>query len=327
MNLKKDKETNKSSQVTVTGANLVFFNFTTLFILFQIVLVIIIVLINVFHGSYHAEIFFKENTYLIIFITEYILVLLPVLVYSFFKRFNFKQVFRLKSPGVLPSILIVFMSLPSYFIALMFNSVAIYFLQYFGEIPVQPIPSPQNLPQLLIGTFFVAITPGICEEILHRGLLLTAYERRGTVRAIVITSIFFGLFHFDITNLLGPVFLGLIIGYYVIRTNSIFAGILAHFLNNFIAELFQYFSRAEVQPEKITIMAQDLIPIVLYGVIGIILLSGLMLVFKKVTKDKYDYKPPISSIKKDIISTITHWPIALIVLLYIFMAIFYIKAL
>ena len=65
----------------------------------------------------------------------------------------------------------------------------------------------------------------VCEELMHRGFLLTAYERRGSYRAVVIIAILFGLFHFDIMNLAGPIFLGLIIGYYVIRTGSIFAGI------------------------------------------------------------------------------------------------------
>ena len=75
---------------------------------------------------------------------------------------------------------------------------------------------------------------------MHRGFLLTAYERRGSYRAVVIVAILFGLFHFDIMNLLGPIFLGAVFGYYVIRTDSIFAGILAHFLNNAIVVVIQY---------------------------------------------------------------------------------------
>lgn len=311
---------NKKTKVTVKGANLIFFNFVVLFIISQIILLFIIVIISAFYGEYYAKDFIKNNIYIITFINEYILILAPVLIYAFTKRLNFKEVFRIKKPGVLPSVLIVLMSLPAYFIALMLNSIVIYFLQFITEIPVQPIPVPQNFGELLVGIFFIAITPGICEEMMHRGLLLAAYEKRGTVKAIVITSIFFGLFHFDIKNLLGPIFLGLVIGYYVIRTDSIFAGMLAHFLNNLIAELFQYFTATGVYPEKIVITEQELFSVVIYGIAGIIVLGAFMLLFKKATENKYVYKPSISNIRKDIISIVTHWPIVLIILLYIFMA-------
>ncbi len=314
---------NRKAKVTVTGANMVFFNFAVLFILSQIVLLFIIVVISAFYGDYYAKDFLKNNIYIITFINEYVLILAPVLIYAFVKKLNFKEVFRIKKPGFIPSILIVFMSVPAYFIALMLNSIVIYFLQFIGDIPLQPIPVPKNLSELLIGIFFIAITPGICEEMMHRGLLLTAYEKRGTLKAIVITSIFFGFFHFDITNLLGPIFLGLIIGYYVIRTDSIFAGMLAHFLNNAIAEIFQYFANTGVEPEKIVITNQELISIILYGIAGAIILGILMFLFKKVTKNKYVYKPPIANTGKDIISIVTHWPITLIILLYIFMTVIY----
>ncbi len=318
-----DRGNNRKTKVTVTGANLVFFNFAVLFMLSQIVLLFIIVVINAFYGEYYSKNFLENNIYFITFINEYIIILTPVLIYAFAKKLNFKEVFRLKKPGFLPSVLIVFMSVPAYFIALMLNSIVIYFLQFIGDIPVQPIPVPQNLSELLIGTFFIAISPGICEEMMHRGLLLTAYEKRGTVKAIVITSIFFGLFHFDITNLLGPIFLGLVIGYYVIRTDSIFAGMLAHFLNNTIAELIQYFTGTSSEPEKIVISNQELVSVILYGIAGIIILSILIFLFKKITENKYIYKPPIASTRKDIASIVTHWPIALIIILYIFMAALY----
>ena len=311
------------NKITVTGANFVFFIFAALFMLSQFVLTIFISVYTITNGPEYANDFIQNNIYLLTFINEYLLILAPVIIYAFVKKLNFKEVFRLRSPGLMPTFLIILMAVPAYFVALALNSIIIYLLQFIGTIPAQPIPVPKNLPELFLGLFFIAVTPGICEEMLHRGLLLKAYEKRGTIKALVISSIFFGMFHFDITNLFGPVFLGLLIGYYVIRTNSIFAGIIAHFLNNAFAMLLQFFFAQNVEAETITISGLELLSTILYGVVGLIILSILMMFFKKITNKRCSYVPSISNIKGDVLSIITHWPILVIILLYVAMAVLY----
>ncbi|HHV95441.1 MAG TPA: CPBP family intramembrane metalloprotease [Clostridiaceae bacterium] len=317
----------KNKKVTVTGANIVFLAFVLSYMLSQFILSVFMSIL-VFTGSIDSPVqFIKNNIYILTFVNEYFLILGPVLIYAFAKNIDFKYVFRFKSPGLLPTILIILMAVPAYFVALALNSTVIYFLQFIGRIPTQPIPVPRNIPELLAGLFFIAATPGICEEMLHRGLILRAYERRGTIKALVISSIFFGIFHFDITNLLGPIFLGLLIGYYVIRTDSIFAGIIAHFLNNAFAELLQFFLAQEVEAEYLSISGRDLLATILYGMAGLIVLSILITIFKKVTNKRSTYKPPISSVRDDIISVISHWPIIIIILVYTVTAAFYLLTL
>ena len=309
------------SKITVTGANIVFFIFAVLFLLSQFILTIFISTSVIINGPEYANNFLQENIYPITFINEYLFILTPVIIYALIKKLNFKEVFRLKSPGLIPAFLIILMSVPAYFVALSLNSIVIYLLQFIGPIPAQPIPVPRNLQELVIGIFFIAVTPGICEEMLHRGLLLKAYEKRGTIKALIITSIFFGIFHFDINNLLGPIFLGLLIGYYVIRTNSIFAGMIAHFLNNAFAEIMQYFYARDLQIETVRISGLDLLSAITYGIIGFLVLSVFIVLFRKVTEKRCSYMPPISSIKEDVISVISHWPIIIIVLLYVVMVV------
>lgn len=315
------------NKVTVTGANFVFLIFVALYILSQFILSILLSILSITNGIDYANTFIKNNIYALTFVNEYLLMLAPVLIYALVKKLDFKEVFRIKNPGLLPTILIILMAIPAYFVALALNSLVIYFLQFIGPIPAQPIPVPRNIPELLIGIFFIAITPGICEEMLHRGLILKAYENRGTYRALVITSIFFGIFHFDITNLFGPIFLGLLIGYYVIRTDSILAGIIAHFLNNAFAELLQFFFAQDIVAERITISGQDLLITILYGLVGFIILSILIVIFNKATNKRFSYKPPISSVKNDIISVISHWPIIIIILVYVVTTVLYLMTL
>jgi len=300
-----------NKKITLTGANIVFFIFTAVFIFYQIVLAVLL-------GQ-------KLNNYIypIVLVNEFVMILGPVLIYCFVKKINIKEAFRFNKPGLIPMLLVAVISVPAYFVASMLNNVFAYFLQFIGDLPVQAIPVPKNLSELVVGILIIAVSPGICEEIMHRGFMLRAYEKRGSYKAVIFVAILFGIFHFDITNFFGPVFLGLIIGYYVIRTNSIFAGMLAHFLNNAIAEVLQYFSDQGAQPDKLTISWPELQGVLLYGFVGLIFTAGLLIFFKKVTEGKSQIIPPISKVSKDIRAIFTHWPIILIVAIYILMMLLY----
>lgn len=302
-----------NNKVTLTGANLVFFSFVVLFLIFQLLLTIPMII--------YGEDFINHNIFGVLLINQYIIILIPVAIYSIFKKVNVKETFRLNNPGVLPMLLVALISLPAFFAMGMLNSLVLYFLQFIGDFPSQPIPVPQNLKELTVGILIVAVSPAICEELLNRGIMLKGYEKRGSMKAVVITALFFGIFHFDITNLVGPIFIGLLMGYYVIRTNSIFPGMLAHFSNNAINEIFQYIARNEpATGDVIKITEADLFGSCIYGFTGLILIWLLLLAFKKATEGKSCMLPPISSIQNDVVSILTHWPVIIILVLYTMLA-------
>ncbi len=308
----------------ITEVNILFFIFETIFLVFQVLLVVLAMVASLRYGGEYYESFFKDNIYAITLVSELVIILVPVLIFIRIRKLNFKTVMRFNKPGIAPMLLLIPASFGAYLVAMMLNGVAMYFIQFLGDIPRNPIPVPGSLGELAIGILVIAVTPAFCEELMHRGLMLSAYERRGTIKAVVITSLFFGIFHFDISNLLGPVFLGLLIGYYVIRTNSIWAGIFAHFLNNTLAELHQYFfNDPQLSAENVVMMKEDLFGLIITGFIGIVLLSGILAGFHAVTSGRYSYTRPISSIGQDIRSVITHWPVIVVLVLYVLMAGFY----
>jgi len=299
-----------NKKLTFTGANIFFLVFTLVFLAYQMILGFIM------GTAIH------DNIYLIIIINE-LGILAFVLGYCLIKRINIKEAFRFNNPGLIPMLMITVISLPAIFVASMLNSLVIYLLQFLGDVPASTIPVPQNVQELLLGILIVAVLPGVCEELMHRGLLLRAYERRGSYKAVVIVSVFFGLFHFDVTNLLGPIFLGLIIGYYVIRTNSIYAGIYAHFLNNCISVLVQFLSKAP-EKETLALTQVELVSTVIFGIISLVITLGLMYAFKIVTEKRAVAIPPIARVGQDIKAVLSHWPIIVIIVLYFLMAMLYI---
>ena len=313
---------------TITGANKVFFTFTVIFLFFQFLLTIIVGFLSVVIGVEFANEFLNRNIYPILLINQFVIILIPVLVYTFVNKLDVKEVFRLNKLDFAPAVIITLIAVPAYFVAVMLNTIVVYILQFIGNVPAQPLPVPQNLPELIKGILIVGVTPSICEEMLHRGIMLSAYERRGSKKAVVITAIFFGIFHFDITNLLGATFLGLLIGYYVIKTNSIFAGALAHFLNNTINELLQYLLRDNVKPsdEIIRVPVEELFGAVLYGIMGLIIIGLLLAIFNRITRGKYIMKPPISTVRKDFVSIVSHWPIIVIIVVYVLLTVMFISS-
>ncbi len=302
----------------ITDANVFFFVFTGIFLTFQFILGIIISILAVNYGMDYYQNFLFDHIREITLINEFVIILIPVLIFTASKKLKFKEVFRINNPGFLPMLLVLLGAIPAYLVALMLNNVFAFLIQLLGEIPSSPIPAPTNLQEILMSLFVFAVAPGICEELMHRGVMLSAYERRGSYRAIVYTAVLFGIFHFDMFNLLGPIFLGVLIGYYVLRTNSIFAGIFAHFLNNAIAVMLSYVGTklpAEETATRITV--EQLILLIVYGIIGLALLSGVIMLFNKATKKRFKLNAPLTSVKDDLSAVMSHWPIIAVTALYV----------
>lgn len=297
-------------KVTVTGVNIMFSIFTVVFIAYQLV-------ISFLFGDA-----IYDNMYIMLLINEFVMIMGAVVIYCLIVKPDIKQTFKLNKPGLVPMLLIAAISVPAYLAAAMLNNIILYFLQFIGNIPNSSIPVPKSISELIIGILVVGVSPGICEEAMHRGLMLKAYERRGSYRAIVITAIFFGIFHLDITNLVGPIFLGLIIGYYVVRTNSIFAGMFAHFLNNTIAEVLQYIYRDEPSTKYLSVTGQDLLQLILLGLAGLAVTAALIELFRRCTQSRARLTQPISTPGDDAKAVLSHWPVILTIVIYVLMMLF-----
>ncbi|MFH1278780.1 MAG: ABC transporter permease subunit/CPBP intramembrane protease [Candidatus Eisenbacteria bacterium] len=77
--------------------------------------------------------------------------------------------------------------------------------------------------------FAVALSPGICEEVFFRGLILGQHRRvLSPLRAVLLGGFLFGLFHLSIYRLLPTALLGVAAGAVVIRSRSLFPAMLLH---------------------------------------------------------------------------------------------------
>lgn len=106
----------------------------------------------------------------------------------------------------------------------------------YEPTPILPGSSggPMSIGMFLLSVFVGCLLPAVCEEVSHRGLLLKGYEDLGVKKAILISALFFGFMHFDITKFGYAAVLGAFFAYVTLLSRSIFPAMIMHFMNNFL---------------------------------------------------------------------------------------------
>lgn len=127
-----------------------------------------------------------------------------------------------------------------------------------GVAPLQAhlLPSPEGLFEPLTGpfeklsmgslVFLLAVSPGINEELVFRGVFLGILRRVGSTRgAVIASSAFFALMHLSVFRFVPTLLLGVILALLVVRTGSIFPAMIAHATYNGSALLVERIPGAE----------------------------------------------------------------------------------
>jgi sodium transport system permease protein len=180
--------------------------------------------------------------------------LLPTLLIAKRLRLSFRQTFQLNQASVQGWTAALLMGLGASIVL----SLGIHWLestllpmsdemkQEMSRQMAEFFPKPENAFQWASLLFIGALSPAICEEFLFRGFILQGL--RGSVRpwvAVVITAVLFGLLHMSIYRLAGTTALGVVMGFLVLRTGSIYPAMLFHFVNNALALTFAMVFDAE----------------------------------------------------------------------------------
>ena len=88
-------------------------------------------------------------------------------------------------------------------------------------------------PQAAVAALLaLAVLPAVLEELFFRALLVAEYERRGAVRAVLMSAFLFSLSHFDVRNLVLYFCSGVLLALVLLATDSIWATVILHALYN-----------------------------------------------------------------------------------------------
>ncbi len=95
----------------------------------------------------------------------------------------------------------------------------------------------------------LAVIPAICEELAFRGFIFGGLIRQnGVLRAILVSSLFFGLSHGVLQQTIGATVMGLVLGLIAWRTGGVLCGIVLHMTHN---SLTMIVSRVGKSPQSV----------------------------------------------------------------------------
>lgn len=144
-----------------------------------------------------------------------------------------------------------------------------------GTIPASGVAVPTTVRGLASAVILSAVLPGICEELLFRGLMLSAWEERGSLRAVTTVSLLFTLLHGNLLGIPSEFICGVLLACIVISSGSLFAGMVFHTVFNSTLLIASYWVRTvETDAEAAYTGALSLLPFLLGA-----LLFGSILMF------------------------------------------------
>ena len=192
---------------------------------------------------------------------------LPFFFYRLFIHMPFSAAMPTRKPALSIALPAVFIGLGTSCIGI-FSSIALSGLaELFGY---QPQSSTGALPSapiaLVIYILRSTLVAALVEEFVFRGAIMQSLRRFGDGFALMISSMLFALAHGNLVQGPNAFLMGMVIGYFVIRTGSIWTGVLMHFFNNFLAVIFDLF--AQDLPARIY-QAANYVLLLVYLVLGI----------------------------------------------------------
>ena len=166
--------------------------------------------------------------------------------------------------------------------------------QYFIKLEddyiktVLTIVKVDNMGELLVSLFILALMPAVCEELLFRGGLqnyLTKWTQRPWL-SIIIVSFIFSAVHFSGYGFLSRFALGIILGFLFFKTGSLWASVIAHFINNAMAVMMVYIYSLKGKPMHDVMTDKSGSYIGLLAVVGIVYLFKIL---KSTEKEKLEH--------------------------------------
>jgi len=188
-----------------------------------------------FYGAVRLQLAFREWGLLV---SEVVLLLVPALLFIRIGGYRWKTSLSLRAPDpvhLLAALLIIAGGTP-----------LVWFVSWVqGFILPMPWEFLQGMSDFLSAetpgriaflVLVVAVVPAVCEEFLFRGVLLAGTRRHmGLSATVVMNGLVFGAFHVPaatVFRFLPSALLGVLLAWVVVRTRSIWNGVLMHFVNN-----------------------------------------------------------------------------------------------
>lgn len=127
-------------------------------------------------------------------VTE-LMLLVIALVAARILKVNFRSIFPLKLPPIRYFIAALFLYAGMYLIIMLVLMTTEFFFPSMNDVG-QAIISVGSSVSPGVSLLIMAVLPALCEEVLHRGLILSSFKHiKNTALIIICSGVIFGLFH------------------------------------------------------------------------------------------------------------------------------------
>ena len=134
----------------------------------------------------------------------------------------------------------------------------------------------------LYNVVLMAIIPAIGEELLFRGVLMRQFKNwlKNIHWAIIITAFLFSALHMQFYGFIPRMLLGVLFGYLVWWSGSLWTSMLAHFINNLMAVIFYYLYNKQLISKSVDSFGATSATFV-WAILSAIVVSGIIYIFYK----------------------------------------------
>jgi membrane protease YdiL (CAAX protease family) len=184
---------------------------------------------------------------------------LPILIFVIRGNIDYKAVFRLYPVETDELILVAGLAFLGYPAVIGLNIIWHWLISHIGPPIIIPLPHITSITEYLMAIIAIGVLPSVFEELMFRGIMLRSYERLGKFASIAITGIMFGFLHRSFAGFPALILLGIVLGYVVYRSDSVYTGMLYHFIHNSIVVTFMFLANlAQQYMENAAIDAQQM---------------------------------------------------------------------
>lgn len=206
-------------------------------------------------------------------LTHFFTLFLPGILVTIMGKKDIREVYMLRKPAASRYIYIgLGMWLVVMIISGIYSVFAVKFLPEEAELleAFDYLFSNMSLTyQLLV----IAIIPAVIEELLFRGLFLSAFlEHFKPFKAMVWTSLMFASMHFSLLKLFPTFMLGMVFAYTAYKTKSILPAIALHFINNGFSVVGTYFL-LNTELETGYIYSVDLLAVIITASVSLVFIK------------------------------------------------------
>lgn len=222
-----------------------------------------------------------------IFGIQMIIFVLPLLYVLYTKR-SILQTYSFRKTKFMNFVAALFMGCGAMLIGIILTSFVSMLFPTEAEMVSSGLMNELMSDNELLTFAVVALTPAVCEEMLFRGFLFSAFRGRyKIVVSVLLTAVIFGVYHMSIVRFFTTALLGAALAVIVYYSDSIFPAMMMHAINNGIAVLQMY--HPDTMENIFPLFAVEepgIMESIVVSTMGILLLAAGVAMFKILQKKK-----------------------------------------